>query len=142
MLTPHALFCFVPAACCLAARWRLVSAPSLPGLLSSADPQASPAAAAGGPGPASPSDAGPRLLRSLALGTEVELALGRSLVAAVSHNMPAAASDAGEPGTEVRLSLAVSRQLRLLVQQRGLRLAPSVLLQFNSEGTPWVASSQ
>lgn len=118
-----------------------MSAPSLPGLLSSADPQASAGAAAGGPGAASP-DAGPRLLRSLALGTEVELALGRSLVAALSHNMPAAASDAGEPGTEVRLSLAISRQLRLLVQQRGLRLAPSVLLQFNSEGTPWISSSQ
>ncbi|WIA09845.1 hypothetical protein OEZ85_010059 [Tetradesmus obliquus] len=124
------------------ARWRLVSAPSLPGLLSSADPQASPAAAGGGAGASPASDAGPRLLRSLALGTEVELALGRSLVAALSHNMPAAAADGGEAGTEVRLSLAVSRQLRLLVQQRGLRLAPSVLLQFNSEGTPWVASSQ
>lgn len=103
------------------ARWRLVSAPSLPGLLSSADP------AAGGSGG---SDAGSRLLRSLALGTEVELALGRSLVAALSHNMPTAASDGGEAGTEVRVSLALSRQLRLLVQQRGLRLAPSVLLQF------------
>ncbi|KAF8055821.1 TIC236 [Scenedesmus sp. PABB004] len=110
-----------------AARWRLVSAPSLPGLLSSADPQAS--GAKGGAG-----DSGARLLRSLALGTEVELALGRRLVAALSHNMPAAPSDGGEPGTEVRLSLALSRQLRLLVQQRGLRLQPSVLLQFNSDG--------
>eukprot|EP00879_Flechtneria_rotunda_P005399 GHRR01005689.1.p1 GENE.GHRR01005689.1~~GHRR01005689.1.p1 ORF type:complete len:594 (+),score=268.38 GHRR01005689.1:244-1782(+) len=113
------------------ARWRLVSAPSLPGLLSSAEPPA------GRPESTSPpSDAGPRLLRSLALGTEVELALGRSLVAALSHNMPAAATDGGEAGTEVRLSMALSRQLRLLVQQRGLRLAPSVLLQYSSEGTP------
>lgn len=117
-----------------------MSAPSLPGLLSSADPQASTTSSTGA---AAPSDAGPRLLRSLALGTEVELALGRSLVAALSHNMPAAASDGGgEPGTEVRLSLALSRKLRLLVQQRGLRLQPSVLLQFNSEGTPGLSTSQ
>eukprot|EP00775_Hariotina_reticulata_P008363 gene8363-8547_t len=118
------------------ARWRLVSAPSLPGLLSSADPQAAASPAAGGPGAASATEAGPRLLRSLALGTEVELALGKSLVAALSHNMPAAASEGGEAGTEVRLSWALSRQLRLLMQQRGLRLAPSVLLQYSSEGTP------
>lgn len=120
-----------------------MSAPSLPGLLSSVDPQASPSTAAGGSKSGSAADAGPRLLRSLALGTEVELALGRSLVAALSHNMPAAGSDGGgEPGTEVRLSLALSRQLRLLVQQRGLRLQPSVLLQFNSEGTPWLSTNR
>lgn len=119
-----------------------MSAPSLPGLLSSADPQAAPSPSAGGGGAAAPSDAGPRLLRSLALGTEVELALGRSLVAALSHNMPATASDGGEPGTEVRLALSLSRQLRLLVQQRGLRLAPSVLLQYSSEGTPGGAVAQ
>lgn len=66
----------------------------------------------------------------------MELALGRSLVAALSHNMPASAGDGGQPGTEVKLSLAITRQLRLLMQQRGLRLAPLVLLQFSSEGTP------
>jgi hypothetical protein len=71
-----------------------------------------------------------------ALGTEVEVALGRSLVAALSHNMPASASDGGEAGMEVKLSLAITRQLRLLMQQRGLRLAPLVLLQFSSEGIP------
>jgi len=114
-----------------------VSAPSLPGLLSSADPQAAASPAAGGPGATSATEAGPRLLRSLALGTEVELALGKSLVAALSHNMPAASSEGGEgAGTEVRLSWALSQQLRLLMQQRGLRLAPSVLLQYSSEGSP------
>lgn len=118
-----------------------MSAPSLPGLLSSADPQA--ATSTGGSGSTTASDAGPRLLRSLALGTEVELALGGSLVAALSHNMSAAASDGGgEPGTEIRLSLAISRQLRLLVQQRGLRLQPSILVQYNSEGRPGLDSSQ
>lgn len=71
-----------------------------------------------------------------ALGTEVEVALGKSLVAALSHNMPASASEAGEAGMEVKLSLAITRQLRLLMQQRGLRLAPLVLLQFSSEGIP------
>lgn len=67
----------------------------------------------------------------------MEVALGRSLVAALSHNMPASASDAGDAGgMEVKLSLAITRQLRLLMQQRGLRLAPLVLLQFSSEGIP------
>jgi hypothetical protein len=76
------------------------------------------------------------LLCAQALGTEVEVALGRSLVAALSHNMPASAGDGGEAGMELKLSLAITRQLRLLMQQRGLRLAPLVLLQFSSEGIP------
>lgn len=46
-------------------RWRLVSAPSLPGLLMSTDPQAS---SRNGGAASSASDAGPRLLRSLVRG--------------------------------------------------------------------------
>lgn len=50
------------AAAAVAARWRLVSAASLPSLLMSTDPQAS---GRNGRGASTASDAGPRLLRSL-----------------------------------------------------------------------------
>jgi hypothetical protein len=57
----------------------------------------------------------------------VELQAGR-LNAALSHNMPASAGDGGL--TEVRLSLALTNQWRVLMQQRGR--GPLVLLQFSS----------
>lgn len=99
----------------------MVSAPSLAGLLSLNPNEAS-------------ADAGARLLRSLALGTEVELQLGRRLTAALSHRMLA---DAGDPsGTEMRLTAAVSRKMRVVFELKGLTLAPSLLLQYSSEGMP------
>ena len=83
-----------------------------------------------------PSEAGPRLLRSLVLGTEVEIALGQRLVAALSHASSSGVSEAVDTGTEVRLALALSRQVRLLAQLRGLSLAPTLLVQYSSEGIP------
>jgi hypothetical protein len=99
------------------ARWRLVSAPTLPSLLA-ADPQAS----------GSGSGGGAAWLRSLALGTEVELALGRRLVAALSHT-----TQRPDDALEMRVSLALTRQLRLLMlHNAGAARTASVLLQFSS----------
>jgi len=97
------------------ARWRLVSAPTLPNLLA-ADAQAG---ATGG---------GAAWLRSLALGTEVELALGRRLVAALSHT-----TQRPDDALEMRVSLGLTRQLRLLMlHNAGAARTASILLQFSS----------
>lgn len=99
------------------ARWRLVSAPTLPGLLVSQQE----GGGAGGQG-------GAAWLRSLALGTEVELALGRRLVAALSHT-----TQRPDDALEMRVSLALTRQLRLLMlHNAGAARTASVLLQFSS----------
>ncbi len=64
---------------------------------------------------------------------QVEMQLGQRVNAALSHRMLA---DAGEPGTEVRLSFLMSPKVRLLGQLKGLSLVPSLLLQYSSEGMP------
>ncbi|KAI8464916.1 MAG: hypothetical protein J3K34DRAFT_101351 [Monoraphidium minutum] len=98
------------------ARWRLVSAPTLPSLLAASQ------ADGGGAG------GGAAWLRSLALGTEVELALGRRLVAALSHT-----TQRPDDALELRVSLALTRKLRLLaLHNAGAARSASVLLQFSS----------
>jgi hypothetical protein len=62
----------------------------------------------------------------------VELSLGQRLVAALSHSA-STRGEAADAGTEVRLALALSRQLRLLMQLRGMNLAPTVFLQYSSD---------
>jgi hypothetical protein len=104
------------------ARWRLVSAPTLPGVLAADAGGSGQSGASGGPG------GGAAWLRSLALGTEVELALGRRLVAALSHT-----TQRPDDALELRVSLALTRQLRLLMlHNAGAARTASVLLQFSS----------
>jgi len=72
-------------------------------------PRQRPAQQLRGPGAAPATEAGPRLLRSLALGTEVELALGKSLAAALATTCLQPPVEGGEAGHEVRLSWALQQ---------------------------------
>jgi hypothetical protein len=90
------------------ARWRLVSAPALPGLLS-LDP-ASSASSSGGPATASTSaSATSALLESLALGTEVEVQVGPSLRAALARPL----RDGDAAGAACTLTYALTQRLRV-----------------------------
>ncbi len=96
-------------------RWRLVSAPSLGGLLA--------------PSEVPSSDAYARLLSLLGMGTEVEVQLGGRLLATLSHRL------LGEDtATEVKLQWAVSSHVRVLATARGAALSPSLLVQYSSSG--------
>lgn len=95
------------------ARWRLVGAPSLPGLLS-LDPFADP----------------PKLLSSLALGTEIEVQYGSALQANMVHKL-----QESDIGTELTLTMHITKKLRLQAQfSRPSLLRPTVLLLYSSEG--------
>ena len=98
------------------ARWRLVSAPSIPGLLS-LDP-----ARGGG--------AAPSLLESLALGTEVEVQFGNSLRAALARSL----ADADGGAAACTLTYSLTRRLRVQFALGGAAPGPrSLVLQYSSD---------
>ena len=96
------------------ARWRLVSAPALPGLLSLDPSTGSSGAGSGRAGAASSSSsssasATSALLESLALGTEVEVQVGPSLRAALARPL----RDGDAAGAACTLTYALTRRLRV-----------------------------
>ena len=94
------------------ARWRLVSAPSLPGLMS-----------VDAKGDLS------NLLAGLTAGTEVEVQFGKSLQAAMARKMKG-----NEMGTEVTLLYHINPNVRMRFSMLGP--SPSLVFQYSGEGVP------
>lgn len=97
------------------ARWRLVSAPSIPGLLS-----------------LDPSDDPANFLSSLTLGTEVEIQFGRSLQAVMSRKLRDS-----DIATQWTLNYALSQRLRMQFTIASSSPYPRTLIfQYSGEGVP------
>jgi len=99
-----------------AARWRLVSAPSFPDMLSLFDPTVD----------------WHNLLTSLITGTEVEVQFGKSVQAVVSHKLRGA-----EYGTQWTMMYNLNNNLRMQLQvANSPPVTRTLLLQYSSEGVP------
>ncbi|CAD7702868.1 unnamed protein product [Ostreobium quekettii] len=99
-----------------AARWRLVSAPSFPDMLSLLDPAVE----------------WQNLLTSLFTGTEVEVQFGKSVQAVVAHKLRGA-----EYGTQWTMMYNLNNNLRMQLQvANSPPVTRTLLLQYSSEGVP------